>query len=80
MKLKLVSAGTGARWVRLGIQTFLKQPLALAGLFFMFMALMSVATMVPLIGLPVAMTLLPAITLGLMVATRGQPRGSFRCR
>jgi len=77
MKLKLVSAGTGALWVRLGIQTFLKQPLALAGLFFMFMALMSVATMVPLIGLPVAMTLLPAITLGLMVATREATQGKF---
>ncbi|NCP39958.1 MAG: hypothetical protein GW848_05570, partial [Rhodoferax sp.] len=63
--------------VRLGIQTFLKQPLALAGLFFMFMALMSVATMVPLIGLPVAMTLLPAITLGLMVATREATQGKF---
>lgn len=77
MKLKLVSAGTGALWVRLGIQTFWKQPLALAGLFFMFMALMSVATMVPMIGLPIAMTLLPAITLGLMVATREATQGRF---
>lgn len=77
MKLNLVKARTGALWVRLGIQTFLKQPLALAGLFFMFMALMSVATMVPLIGLPVAMTLLPAVTLGLMAATREATQGKF---
>ena len=77
MKLKLVPARTGAAWVKLGMQTFLKQPLALAGLFFMFMALMSVATMVPFVGLPVAMTLLPAITLGLMAASRQATLGKF---
>jgi len=77
MKLKLVPARQGATWVKLGMQTFFKQPLALAGLFFMFLALMSVATMVPLIGLPLAMTLLPAITLGLMAATREATQGKF---
>jgi hypothetical protein len=77
MKLQLVPARTGAVWVKLGIQTFFKQPLAMAGLFFMFMALMSVATMVPMIGLPVAMTLLPAATLGLMVASREASEGKF---
>jgi hypothetical protein len=77
MKLNLVPARAGATWVKLGVQTFFKQPLALAGLFFMFMALMSVATMVPMIGLPVAMTLLPAITLGLMAASREASQGKF---
>ena len=77
MKLKLVPARTGATWVKLGIQTFFKQPLALAGLFFMFMALMSVATMVPMVGLPVAMTVLPATTLGLMAATLEATKGKF---
>ncbi|BCO26687.1 hypothetical protein MIZ03_1570 [Rhodoferax lithotrophicus] len=77
MKLKLVRAFTGATWVKLGIQTYAKQPLALTGLFFMFMALMSVATMVPLIGLPIAMMVLPAITLGLMAATREAIQGKF---
>ena len=42
-----------------------------------FMAIMSVATMVPLIGLPVAMTVLPAATLGLMAATREASQGKF---
>lgn len=77
MKLNIVPARTGATWVKLGIQTFFKQPLALAGLFFMFMALMSVATMVPMIGLPVAMTVLPATTLGLMAATLEATQGKF---
>ncbi len=77
MKLKLVPARTGATWVKLGMQTYAKQPLALTGLFFMFMALMSVATMVPLVGLPIAMTVLPAITLGLMAATLEATQGKF---
>jgi hypothetical protein len=77
MKLKLVPARTGALWVKLGIQTFGKQPLALIGLFFMFMALMSVASMVPMIGLPIAMTVLPACTLGLMAATLEATKGKF---
>jgi hypothetical protein len=77
MKLKLVPARQGAAWVKLGMKTFFKQPLALAGLFLMFLALMSVATMVPLIGLPLAMTLLPIITLGVMAATREATLGKF---
>ena len=77
MKLHIVPASRGGVWVALGIQTFFKQPLALAGLFFMFMALMSVATVVPVIGLPVAMALLPAATLGLMAATLEATKGKF---
>jgi len=77
MKLNIVPARRGATWVKLGIQTFGKQPLALIGLFFMFMAIMSVASMVPMIGLPVAMTVLPAATLGLMAATREATQGKF---
>ena len=38
MKLNLVDAKTGTVWVRQGIRAFWKQPLALSGLFFMFMA------------------------------------------
>lgn len=77
MKLHLVPARTGASWVKLGIRTFFKQPLALAGLFFMFMALMAVVSQVPVIGFVLAMTLLPAATLGLMAATREATLGRF---
>ncbi len=77
MKLNIVSARTGAAWVKLGMRTFFRQPLALAGLFFMFMAVMTVATQVPVIGFALAMTLLPAATLGLMVATREAADGRF---
>jgi hypothetical protein len=77
MKLNLVPARTGALWVKLGIQTFFKQPLALAGLFFMFMAVMTIVSMLPMIGFALAMTLLPGATLGLMVATREATQGKF---
>ena len=69
MKLNLVPARTGIQWVKLGMRTFFRQPLALAGLFFMFMALMTLASQVPYLGFVLAMTLLPAATLGLMAAT-----------
>jgi hypothetical protein len=77
MKLNIVPARTGLVWVKLGILTFFRQPLALAGLFFMFMALMSVASMVPYVGSAMALTLLPAATLGLMAATQEASKGKF---
>lgn len=77
MKLNIVPARTGLLWVKLGVRTFFKQPLALAGLFFMFMAVMTVASQIPFIGFALAMTLLPAATLGLMAATREAINGRF---
>jgi hypothetical protein len=77
MKLKIVPARTGIQWVKLGIKTFFKQPLALAGLFFMFMAAMSILSMLPYVGSALALALLPAATLGLMAATQEAARGKF---
>lgn len=77
MKLNLVPARAGTTWVKLGMRTFFKQPLALAGLFFMFMAVMTMASLVPYLGTLLAMVLLPAATLGLMAATREAADGRF---
>lgn len=77
MKLNIVPARTGITWVKLGIKTFLQQPLAMSGLFFMFMALLSLATLVPFIGAALALALLPATTLGLMAATQEASKGKF---
>ncbi len=77
MKLQIVPARTGIVWVKLGIRTFFRQPLALSGLFFMFLAVMSVASMVPVIGLGLAMAVLPACTLGLMAASKEASTGNF---
>jgi hypothetical protein len=77
MKLNLVVARTGILWVKLGIQTFFKQPIALTGLFFMYMAVISIASLIPLLGSALALGLLPAATLGLMAASREATKGNF---
>ena len=69
MKLNLVPARTGAEWVRLGLKTFWRQPLAFISLFFLLMAVISTVSVLPLIGSVIAPVLLPFMTLGLMVAT-----------
>ena len=69
MKLNLVPARTGVTWVRSGLKTFLRQPLAFVSLFFFFMALVSIVSQVPLIGTALALMLLPTMTLGLMAAS-----------
>ncbi len=77
MKLNVVPAKNGSLWVRQGIRAFWKQPLALTGLFFMFMASMSLLSIVPVLGDFLALMLLPAATLGLMAATREVELGKF---
>ncbi len=77
MKLHIVPARAGLLWVRLGIRAFWRQPLALAALFFMTMAAMSLATLLPLIGPAVALALLPSATLAMMVATAETTQGRF---
>jgi hypothetical protein len=77
MKLKILPPRQGVLWVKLGVKTFLRQPLALSGLFFIFMALMSILSLVPVLGNALAMALLPGVTLGLMVATRQVLMGKF---
>ena len=77
MKLNIVPARTGVLWFKLGVRTFFKQPLALSGLFFMFMAVMSVLTLIPVIGNVLALALLPGATLGLMAATEETTKGKF---
>jgi hypothetical protein len=59
------------------MRTFWRQPLALAGLFFLFITAMSVASLVPVLGNALALGLLPAATLGLMAATREAEQGKF---
>ncbi len=77
MKLRIVPASTGFAWVKLGIQTFFRQPLAMTGLFFMFMAVVSVLSVIPTIGTAVSLVLVPAATLGLMAASREALNGRF---
>ena len=77
MKLNIVPASAGLAWAKLGMKTFLQQPLAMSGLFFMFMALLSIASLLPFIGSALALALLPGATLGLMAATQEATKGNF---
>ncbi len=77
MNLNIVPARTGITWVKLGIQTFFKQPLALAGLFFLYMAAATLASLIPFVGVVMALAIVPAATLGLMAATKEATRGRF---
>ena len=75
MKLQIVPARTGLQWVQLGLRTFKSQPLALAALFFLGMAGMSLVTALPLIGPVIALALLPCISLTMMVAASEAAHG-----
>lgn len=77
MKLNIVPARTGLIWATAGMKTFFRQPLAMAGLFFIFMVVMSILSLVPLLGNVLALMLLPAATLGLMAATQQADAGKF---
>ena len=77
MKLNIVPARTGLTWVKLGVTTFLRQPLALTGLFFMYLAAVLVILQVPMLGMVLAAMIVPAATLGLMAATAEASSGRF---
>ncbi len=77
MKLNVVPPRTGLAWVRLGVRTFMRQPLALSGLFFMYTALVVVVSQLPLLGPLVGGLLVPAATLGLMAASAEADSGRF---
>ena len=77
MKLNIVPARTGITWVKSGIRVFWQQPMAMAALFFMTVAAMSLASLVPLIGPALALALLPSATLAMMVASAEAVQGRF---
>lgn len=77
MKLNIVPARTGVLWVKLGLRTFMKQPLALTGLFFMYMVGVLLLAQIPVIGVLVGGMFVPAATLGLMAASAEASDGRF---
>lgn len=77
MKLQVVTARTGATWVKEGIRTFWRQPLALSGLFFVFLGLISITSLLPYFGAFAGLIVLPTMSLGLMAASREALLGKF---
>jgi hypothetical protein len=77
VKLNIVPARTGFLWVKLGVQTFLRQPLALSGLFFLYFMVLTLLSVIPVIGVVISLAIVPASTLGFMAATRQVNEGRF---
>lgn len=77
MNLRSVPAREGLQWALLGIRTFWRQPLAMSGLFFLFMGAISLVSLVPVVGGALALVLLPGLTAGLMAATQKASEGVF---
>lgn len=69
LHLQDVPARNGRLWIRHGFKVFQRQPLALAGLFGLFLFAGFVAMMIPGIGLLLTMASLPLLSLGFMLAT-----------
>jgi hypothetical protein len=77
MKLNIVAARQGALWVRLGVQTFFRQPLAMSGLFLLFAIVVMVLSIVPILGNVVALSVVPGLTVGIMLASQEACAGNF---
>src|ERR1700746_2183064 len=77
MKLNIVPARMGIQWVKLGMQTFMMQPLALAALVFMYSMLAVAMLVVPLVGPLLMMAMVAVGTLGLMAAPKGAETREF---
>jgi hypothetical protein len=77
MKLNILPARAGAQWVRLGLRTFFRQPLALGSLFTLSLLVVALVAQVPVAGSVVALALMPAFTVGLMAAAREADSGKI---
>lgn len=67
MKLHIVPASTGLQWIKLGMQTFWRQPMALTALLFLSMAAVSLIGVFPIIGPYIALILMPCVFLVMML-------------
>lgn len=75
--LQRVPARQGMQWVREGFQAFVRRPLALAGLFAMFMFAALMVMLLPLVGPVLLLGALPLATLAFMLATQAVIGGQF---
>lgn len=69
LHLQHVPPRNGRLWIRHGFKVFQRQPLALAGLFGLFLFVGFVAMLIPGLGMLVMMACVPLLSLGFMLAT-----------
>jgi len=74
MRARIVSAAQGARWLLEGWKLFSAAPLAWLGLLLAYWLLMTLASIIPFIGVAVASIAVPAFSVGFMAAARAASR------
>lgn len=77
LTLRQVPPRQGLQWVREGFQAFFKRPLAMAGLFAMFMFVALLVMLLPLVGPVLLLGALPLASLAFMLATQAVLAGRF---
>ncbi|MDH4393201.1 MAG: BPSS1780 family membrane protein [Aquabacterium sp.] len=76
LRLQPVAPTRGWNWLRQGLRLWLQRPLAFVGLFVFFLfAVLLLMVVVPVLGGPLGMALLPMLSLGFMIASRSALAG-----
>ena len=76
LRLHPVASHRGWLWIRHGFALWARRPLAFVGLFSFFLfSLLLLLVMVPVLGGPLGMALLPLLSLGFMIASRSAAAG-----
>jgi hypothetical protein len=76
MQARIVDTRRGARWLAEGWRLFRAAPLGWLAVVFLYMASTQVVALLPLVGAPVALLLVPAFSVGLMAVARAVSRGA----
>src|SRR5688572_16089967 len=76
MRPRLIAAARGAGWIALGWRLFQSAPLAWLLLVFGYWLLMSLLSLVPLLGLLLVSVLVPGFSVGFMAAARAAAAGT----
>jgi hypothetical protein len=75
MQARIVAALRGASWLADGWQLFRVAPLSWLALVFAYWLLMTLASLLPVVGVVAASVLVPAFSVGFMAAARAAARG-----
>ena len=76
MQARIVRAARGARWLGDGWRLFRAAPLGWLALVFAYWLVMTVISLVPVVGAIAAAVLVPAFSVGFMAAARSAERGA----
>jgi hypothetical protein len=75
MQARIVQTPQGARWLANGWRLFRAAPLGWLALVFAYWLIMTLVSIVPLVGVAAASVLVPAFSVGFMAAARAVSRG-----